>query len=70
MTSVVRVQAHCTPDKEVVVRVIDVATSDVKSEQVLKDKETVEKHIYDNQGVVTFERLLHIDAGAEAPADE
>lgn len=56
MTSAVRVQAHCGTGKEVVVRVIDITTNDVKSEQILEDKETVEKHIYDNQAVLTFER--------------
>lgn len=56
MTSVVRIDAHCGHGKEVVVRVIDVATGDVKDEQTLQDKETVQKHIFDNQGVVSFER--------------
>lgn len=69
MTSVVRVTAHCTPEKEVVVRVVDVTSGDIKSEQTLQDKETVEKHIYDNQGVVSFERLKEVEEGTDSQDD-
>lgn len=57
MTSVVKVAAHCSDDKEVVVKVFDSQTNEVKEEQVLQNGESTEKHIYDNIVVASTERL-------------
>ena len=57
MTSVVKVAAHCTEEKEVVVETYDVLTQEIKATVVLNNNESRELYIYDAQGVRTYERL-------------
>jgi len=56
MTSAVKVQAHCSDDKEVVVRMYNVATQETREEFVLQNGEHRDVHIYDDLGVLTYER--------------
>ena len=54
MTTTVKVEAHCSSDKEVV---ITVATDNGDSEVVLQDKETYENYVYDERVISVRERL-------------
>lgn len=57
MTSTVKVSAHCTSDKEVVVVVYNRITEETLEQCVLQDGESVERHIYDDRAITSFERL-------------
>lgn len=56
MTSTVKVTAHCTPDKEVVVKRVDDVrgTADLRT---LQDKESTEMYVYDDWRVEVGERV-------------
>lgn len=73
MTSVIKVAAHCSAEKEVVVKVFDAISHEVKEEVVLQDGQTAEKHVYDNLIVTATERLrveTDTDEGQEGEAQE
>lgn len=60
MTSVVNVTAHCTNDKELVVRLVNHVTGDIINEQILRDGQSTSKVTFDQQAVLTFERLKEL----------
>lgn len=71
MTSIVKVQAHCSDDKEVFVRVFNAATEEVREEFVLQNGEQRDLHIYDDLAVLTHERRKDCaDIADVADADE
>ena len=74
MTSVVKVDAHCSDNKEVVVKVFDSKTNAVKEEVVLQNGQSTTKHIYDDLVVACTERLKADDSAdedqSEPEADE
>jgi len=57
MTSQVKVDAHCADNKEVVVKVFNVANDSLIEEFVLQNGESREVLIYDDRAVATYERL-------------
>lgn len=57
MTSQVKVSAHCADNKEVVVRVFNVATDQGIEEFTLQNGESREVLIYDDRAVATHERV-------------
>lgn len=57
MTSVIKIDAHCSDEKEVVVKIFDSVSNEVKEEVVLQDGQSTQKHVYDNLVVATTERL-------------
>jgi hypothetical protein len=66
MTSVVKVAAHCSDDKEVVVKIFDSKTNEVKEEIVLQNGQSTEKNIYDDLTLATTERLKATDQPDES----
>lgn len=65
MTSQVKVDAHCSDNKEVVVRVFNVATDQLVEEFTLQNGESREVLIYDDRAVATYERIKEEAAPAE-----
>jgi O-glycosyl hydrolase len=57
MTSQVKVSAHCATNKEVVIKVFNVANDSLIEEFVLQDGESREVLIYDDRAVATHERV-------------
>lgn len=62
MTSQVKVAAHCSDNKEVVVRVFNVATDQLVEEFTLQNGESREVLIYDDRAVATHERIKEEEA--------
>ena len=57
MTSTVSVTAHCGPNKEVQVLVVDEANIlDVLERVVLQDGEAVQRYVYNNRVIRVFEQ--------------
>lgn len=65
MTSSVKVHAHCADDKEVVVTIYNRITEETLEEIVLQQGESVERYIYDDRAITSFERSKKCPAVAE-----
>jgi len=62
MTSQVKVDAHCADNKEVVVKVFNVATDKAIEEFTLQNGESRQVLIYDDRAVASYERLKEVVA--------
>lgn len=60
MTSQVKVDAHCADNKEVVVKVFNVATDKAIEEFTLQNGESRQVLIYDDRAVASYERLKEV----------
>lgn len=56
MTTAVRITAHCSKDKEVLVHVIVDGAISTNESVVLQDGEVIELYAYDNRSITVAER--------------
>ncbi len=54
MTTTVKIEAHCSSDKEVFVAITDGDSGDTFT---LQDGETAERYVYDNRYIAVSERI-------------
>ena len=57
MTTTVTVEAHCSGDKEVIVRVMDIGTDECTREVIIQNGEKAVEYAYDSR-IITVHEVL------------
>jgi hypothetical protein len=57
MTTTVKVQAHCSSDKEVEVVIVNRVTGEVHEKFILQDGQSADRVVYDDREIKVAEKL-------------